>query len=225
MRTVLILTICFCTAQPLLCQQAEHDNAVSEKYAVTLIPAFFPYDKMGLQPGLQFRISNHFALMSEVAFPIVFTPQHEAGIYDQTQFLRATTELKYFRAKSPKGRFTSFQIGYSKRQFVDKDSGWYHDEGDTALTGYSSLSIKSPVFFCTVKMGGEMFQWKKVFMDFFMGLGVRVIPTKYDIEGAYVKGLWTPPKEFVLVPEPAWNYNKTCMRLHVSLGFRIGWKF
>ncbi|MGZ3854433.1 MAG: hypothetical protein ACXVBX_16685 [Flavisolibacter sp.] len=227
MRTDLLFIVCLCIAQTLYCQQTEpQKNVVSEKYAVTLVPAFFPYDKMGLQPGFQFRISDHFALMNEVAFPIVISPKHEVGIYNETQFLRASTELKFFRAKSPHGRFTSFQLGYGKRHFVDKDSGWYHNEGDTVLTGYSSLSISSPVFFCDLKMGGEMFQWKKVFMDFFIGVGLRVIPTKYDVEGAYPRGIWTPPKEFLLFgPDPAWEYNKTIIKPHFSLGFRIGRKF
>ena len=227
MRTSLLFIACSCITQSLFSQNTGTErNVVPEKYAVTLVPAFFPYDKMGLQPGFQFRISDHFALMNEVAFPIVLSPKHERDIYDETQFLRASTELKFFRGKSPQGRFTSFQIGYGKRRFVNKDSGWYHGEGDSVLTGYSSLSIKSPVFFCDIKMGGEMFQWKKVFMDFFIGVGLRVMPTKYEVEGAYPRGLWTPPKEFFLFgPDPAWEFNKTIIKPQVSFGFRIGRKF
>jgi hypothetical protein len=227
MKTVLLFVFCFCITQCVLSQNSKvQKNIVAEKYAVTLMPAFFPYDKMGLQPGFQFKIGNHFALMNEIAFPIVIAPKYQGGNYDKTHFLRASSELKFFRAKSPEGRFTSFQLGYIKRSFIDNDSGWYHHEEDTTLTGYSSLSIKSPVFFCALKMGGEMFQWKKVFMDFFIGIGIRIIPTKYDAEGTYIRGRWNPPREFVLfAPKPAWEYDKTSITPHFSLGFRIGRKF
>lgn len=228
MKTALLFTFCLSLMQCVLSQDNSIEkNTVSEKYALTLTPAFFPYDKMGLQPGFQFKVGNHIALMNEIAFPIVMASKYRGGNYDKTEFLRVSSELKFFREKSPEGRFSSLQLGYIKRSFIDDDSGWYHSNGDTIVTGYTDLRIKSPVFFCTIKMGGEMIQWKKVFMDFFIGLGIRFIPTKYNAAGSYVKGPWSPPVDSFawLVPGSSWQYNQTLVRPHLSLGFRIGRKF
>ena len=228
MRITLLLAFCIGLTQCVLSQNNDIEkNVVSEKYAVTLTPAFFPYVTMGIQPGFQFKIGNRFALMNEIAIPVVISDNNLRGNYDKTQFFRVASELKLFRAKSPEGRFSSIQFGFIKRRFEDIDSGWYHKGIDTVLTGYSNLVIKSPVFFCNLKIGGEVVEWKKVFMDFFIGVGIRITSTKYDADGAYIFGRWFPPTESFawLVPGSSWQYNGTVIRPHLSLGFRIGGKF
>lgn len=147
--------------------------------------------------------------------------------YQKVKFLRVTTELKYYPKRSLKGRFYSLQLGYVKRNFTDKDSGRYHNPNVMDEIGYSKLEIKSPVFFSSVKWGREVAEWKTVFADCFLGLGIRIIPTEYHSEGAYTIGPWSSPKDNFawMVPTPSWRYNKTSIRPHFSMGIRIGRKF
>jgi len=200
-------------------------NIVSGKYAVTLMPAFFPYNKMGLQAGFQFKIRNMFAFMNEIAFPITKASEN-GGVYQKMQILKFTTDFKYYPKESIQGRFYSLQLGYIQRNFADKDSGIYHNPGAFNETGYSRLTIKSPAYFFALKWGRELVELRKTFLDCFLGMGIRIIPTKYEVEGIYITGQSEPRDNIAwMVPIPAWEYDKTIVRPHISVGLRIGRKF
>lgn len=200
-------------------------NIGGEKYAVTLAPAFFPFNRIGLQPGFQFRLNDSWAVITEFSVPV--TKSSDKGDnYQKMQLIKLASELKYY-PKKLSDRFYSIQIGYMQRNFIDSDSGKYHNPGAINEIGYSRLTIKSPVYFFAIKCGSEEVQWRKVFLDCFLGVGVRIIPTKYNSEGAYVAGQWDPPVDNIawMAPIAAWEYDKTCIRPHFTLGFRIGGKF
>lgn len=227
MRTVLSLLFCFCIGNVIYSQtNLAETNTVGQKYALTLMPAFFPTDKAGLQPGFQFKLANHWSLMTEVSIPLVTITKNNESKYERTHFLKIASELKYYPEKSVLGRFYSLQLGYSERNFTDKDSGWYHLVNANDWIGYRSLNIKSPVFFADLKWGREMVQWKKTFMDLFWGVGIRIIPTVYDTKGKYIAGQWSPPKDNFgwFIPSSSWKYDETLIRPHFAFGFRLGRK-
>ena len=171
---------------------------------------------VGFQPGFQFGIGSRSALITEIGFPLSGANNNN---FDKVRFLRITSEVKLYRQRFAAGRFFSFQLGYLKRSFQDKDSGSFHNIGDTIETGYSSLKIKSPVFFGLVKLGREVVEWNKLFMDCFVGAGVRISPTKYETNGDYIRGPYFTPKDNMgaFIPIPSWKYNKTTIRPHLLL--------
>lgn len=197
---------------------------INQKYAVTVAPVFFPIRAFGIQPGFQFKISDQYAFISEIGIRIGHSKNSD---YDKTSFLKFTTELKYFPKHSIPGRFYSLQFGYIKRNFFDNDSGSYHTPGSPDLIGYQSLKIKSPVFFTCFKIGREVVEWKKAFMDVFIGLGLRWIPTEYNAAGAYSLGNYYQPRDifFSFIPISSWQYDKILLRPQISFGLRIGKRF
>jgi hypothetical protein len=191
-------------------------------HAVTFAPAIFPLSNIGLQAGFQFKVGEDFALLSEVAIPVSKT---KGGEYGKTSFYKFDSELKYYLTSFP-DRLISLQIARTGREFYDLDSGSYHPKNTQNLIGYGRLHIKSPVFFTDVKFGREM-MWNKMFLDTFLGFGIRVSHTKYYPEGAYTIGVWQPARDNYgwFAPTPSWKYDKTVVRPHLALGFRVGWRF
>ena len=228
MRTALLFAFGFSVTQCVLSQpdSVQHYNA-HNKYAVTLAPAFFAFGQIGLQPGFQFKIGDNYSLMTEIGFPVLQALEKSYS-FQEVQILKLTTELKYYPKKSLlHGRFYSLQLGYVHRNFIDEDSGTYHNPRTVNVIGYTRLTIKSPICLIALKWGRELVEWKKTFLDCFLGFGIRIIPTKYYTEGTYVVGQWHPPVDNMaaIIPIPAWEYDKTITRPHFSLGLRIGRKF
>ena len=227
MRTSLLMVFCFC----LLLNSSSQDSSsrsrlFEKKYAITVAPAVFPFDRIGILTGLQFRINNSWALLTEYGVP-VSKGSKDNDIYKQTQMQRFTSEIKYYPKDREPDRFFSLQAGYLHRKFVDPDSGTYHQPNAPNAIGYSRLTVKSPVYFLAVKWGSEAVDWNRVFLDCFFGIGVRIIPTKYFSEGTYNAGSWGRAIDNIawMAPVPAWEYDKTCIRPHFTIGFRIGGKF
>lgn len=194
-----------------------------KKYAITLTPAFFPVGRIGVQPAFQFKIKNRFALITEGGIPIRGDKDFQ---YKRTNFFKVATELKYYPVHALPGRFYSLQVGYIHRDFQDTDSGSYYASKTDKRVGYSNLKIKSPVFFTAIKIGREIVEWKRCFADVFLGLGVRVIPTKYQSENTYTIGPWTTPRDgFFELFGNSWEHDQGQIRLQFSVGVRIGKRF
>lgn len=225
MKTILLLVFGFLIAKSVCSQNDSSRSGLEDsKYAVTLMPALFPLGYAGLQPGFQFKIGNKLALLTEVGFVLLGDKKSQ---YDQTKFLKLASELKYYSSHAVPGRFYSLEVGFEKRNFADKDSGSYHNIEAVNRIGYSSLEIRSPLFFADIKWGREINEWRKVFVDVFFGLGVRIASTTYNTDGAYIIGPWDPPKDNFgwFIPASSWEYNKTIIRPHFAIGFRIGRNF
>ena len=227
MRTASFLISCSCILLHASSQWVSTNvNKSNNRYAISLAPVLFPFDRVGLQTGFQFRIKDSWAVLTEVGVP-VSKASEKADNYQQTAMLKLQSELKYYPANRDPDRFYSVQIGYMKRTFTDPDSGTYRYPGAGNVIGYSRLTVKSPVYFFALKWGSEAVEWKKVFLDCFFGLGIRVIPTSYDPVGLYSAGQPRIPIDNLawMAPTPAWEYNKTCIRPHLTIGFRVGGKF
>jgi hypothetical protein len=65
-----------------------------------------------------------------------------------------------------------------------------------------------------------------MFIDLFLGLGIRVIHTSYsdaDITGK--QPYWRPVDKILLTPDPAHWVNGTVVRPHFNTGFRLFLRF
>lgn len=224
MRKLLLLCLCFSTFVSTRAQLAVDQKTIKQgTYVITVAPSIFPLGRFGVQPGFQYKFNKHFAWVAEVGFPLV---KNNDQTWERAQFLKMQTELKWYPGLHPYGRFLALQAGFTHRRFEDADSGSYRNFNGQRI-GYSSLAIKSPVTFVDVKYGAEVVQMGHFFLDFFWGLGVRVINNDYQSAGEYTGGRWPEPADNwgLFVPTPSWQQDRRVVRPHVAIGFRVGRKF
>jgi hypothetical protein len=193
-------------------------DSIKYKYGATITPTAFPYSA-GIQPGFQFRMGRKINLISEAAF----SSAKNNIKYDRINVLKVVSELKYFRDKAFAGSYFSFQAGYISRKFISKDSGVYFK--DTAMVGYRSATIKSPVSFVAIKCGREI-NVHKIFVDFFLGIGVRYVQTSYNSQGPYQISHPRGVRDniFELLGQ-AWEQDRDYLKLHGTAGMRVGLRF
>jgi hypothetical protein len=87
---------------------------------------------------------------------------------------------------------------------------------------YSSAIIHSPVLSFAPKIGAEINLGRTIFIDAFIGLGVRILFNNYDARNvtpsiAFHKKEWGP--------DAAWRFDQTETRFHVPMGLRLGARF
>lgn len=186
-----------------------------KKLAVTAIPAVL--HRVVFQPGFQYTFNN-WAVLGEVAYVSA-----ERMGFDGGHWLRTQLELKRFWNKDDVRFYCSFQTAFSARRFVDADSGFYFTQGmlDTGAV-YSSAVIHSPVLSLAPKIGMETSLGKTVFLDAFIGFGVRILFNRYDARGV------TPTRTFhkrEWGPDAGWTYNQAVTRFHLPVGLRLGVRF
>jgi hypothetical protein len=192
---------------------------------ITITPALLPMGTIAVQPGFQFRINKKFSLLSEIAIPVAKNTQ---GDINEFSCYRVSSELKYYRKRSIRGRFIGFQLGFTYRKFADLDSGSYWGQSySKTSTGYSSAKIKSPLYFFNLKFGREIRHWDKLYLDYFLTIGLRFIPTKFDAKGEY--SIYDPyARRGTCMPfsnwDPAWENPGNYWRPNAGVGIRLGWK-
>jgi hypothetical protein len=186
-----------------------------KKFAVTAAPAVL--HRVVFQPGFQYTFNN-WAVLGEVAYMSA-----ERMDFDRGHWLRAQAELKRFLNKDDARFYCSFQTAFSARKFIDDDSGFYFTQKvlDTGAA-YSSAVIHSPVLSFAPKIGLEASLGKTVFLDAFIGFGVRILFNRYNAKGVtptrvYHKREWGP--------DAAWRYNETVTTFHFPVGLRLGVRF
>jgi hypothetical protein len=194
-------------------------DSTKYKHAATITLTAFPYS-IGVQPGFQFRMGGNFDVLTEGAF----ASTKRAGDYNRLKIIKLVSELKYYSAKPFAGRYYSFQAGYISRRFTESDTGWYFK--DTATIGYSSAGIRSNISFVSLKLGREINPGAKVFLDFFVGLGVRYVQTSYDVSGRYSRMRPGGARDNIFeLFGNAWVYERNYFKLHGTAGVRIGLRF
>lgn len=208
--STLTLFVCFLIS---LCGSAQQKE---KKFAVTAAPALFS-NHVVFQPGFQYTF-NDWAVLGEVAYISAKKMNFDGG-----HWLRTQLELKRFLNKSEVRFYCSFQTAFGSRRFVDADSGFYftHHLLDTG-NKYSSAVIHSPILSFAPKIGFETSLFKPVFLDAFVGCGVRILFNRYDARGvtsttAFHKREWGP--------DAAWRYDETVATFHLPMGLRLGVRF
>lgn len=195
-----------------------------KKYAFTITPTLLPIGNVAVSPGFQFRVNSRYSLITEVAIPLTHIA---TGNYQEAHFFRVSTEIKYYLHKPLDGKFVGLKIGYASRRFLDKDSGKYrnHFFGDKEFL-YSSAKINSPFVFATAKWGREIIDWKKFYLDYFVGVGVKLITTAYDAENVSSSPVHITVKDPKIFKDwPSWEFDRNYVRINGSLGFRVGIRF
>lgn len=197
-----------------LCVSAQKKES---KFAVTAVPALFSTYHIVFQPGFQYTFNN-WAVLGEVAYMSA-----KKMDFDDGHWLRTQVELKRFLNKDDVKFYGSFQTAFSARKFVDADTGFYFTNHllDTGAT-YSSAVIHSPVLSFAPKIGMEASLGKAVFLDAFIGFGVRILFNRYDAKDvtptmAFHKREWGP--------DAAWEFNQTVATFHLPMGLRLGVRF
>ena len=206
-----ILALCSCLIIS-ICGDAQQKDM---KFSVTIAPAVL--HSVVFQPGFQYSFSN-WALLGEVSH--VSAKKMD---FDEGYWTRAQVELKRFLTRKDVKFYCSFQSAYSVRKFVDADSGFYFtDRQVDSGAVYSSAIIHSPVLSFAPKIGAEINLGRTIFIDAFIGLGVRTLFNNYDARNvtpsiAFHKKEWGP--------DAAWRFDQTETRFHVPMGLRLGARF
>lgn len=187
-----------------------------KRLAVTAVPTLFS-NHIVFQPGLQYTFNN-WAVLGEVGYMSA-----KKMDFDRGYWLRTQIEIKRFLSSGDARLYCSFQTGFSARRFVDADSGSYLTDHllDTGAV-YQSAVIYSPDLSFAPKIGLETALGKALFLDAFVGLGVRILFNHYDATGTIPSTL---PHKKEWGPDAAWEYNQTVSRFHIPVGLRLGFRF
>lgn len=189
------------------------------KLAVVVSPVLFVPVSVAVQGGLCFRLGNRLGLLTEAAFP-TFYPSNT--VYEKIRYWRAAVELRYrYRQKASSRRYLALQTSYLHRSLHDADQAFYYTK--TQTFSYANAVIRSPVLAAALKTGVELQAGKRIFVDAFLGLGLRFIITSYSTQGSLLTSL-EPERQTLLSFDDAWLYNYTLKRLHAAAGLRIGFR-
>jgi hypothetical protein len=95
-----------------------------------------------------------------------------------------------------------------------------------SITGYHKATINSPVLTSSLQLGTPFSFGNHFGMDIFMGLGMRIIFTKYsNVENASRQGYEMPRCKIFPAPDPAYSVNGTVKRFHFNFGIRFLYRF
>jgi hypothetical protein len=206
----------FWFAMLLACSFCANSQEKNKRFSISISPAFLT-DHIVIQPGFQYSF-NSWALLAEVTS---LSPEKMG--FDGGHWIRTQAEVKKFFSDRSDKWYVSMQTAYNFRQFTDNDSGFYFTQHiiDTGAT-YSSAVIHSPVLSFAPKIGIEGSLGKAVFVDAFIGFGVRILFNRYDARDvtpttAFHKREWGP--------DAARLYNQTVTSFHLPMGLRLGVRF
>ncbi len=194
-------------------------QAPPRRFSVVVSPALLVPVTVAAQAGLQCRLSKRSALLLEAAVP-TFQPDNTE--YESTRSLRTGFEFKYFfKEKAGAANYFSIQSNYLFRELINRNGGNYFTRTETFA--YGDAHISSPVLSMAIKRGVEIAAGKRLYVDAFGGIGLRMIFTEYDAKTALVTSS-EPPRPKVYDYDGAWRYNYTLTRLHATAGVRLGFR-
>lgn len=205
-------------------------KAQSQHWMVTYTPAIIqcPEWKIGVQPGIGYRFNSRWEAFMECAFPVSQTPD---SFTVSNKYIRIKPEVRYFLSSSQsdlKGYF-GIQLLYVTRSWNRTGSGSYFEgkKLNDSVINFSSAKIHSPVFAASFQTGVVLKCDDHFILDGFMGMGVRVINTRYTHVADPVKSgyLLTPKCGNAFSPPPAYNYSGIISRLQLNMGLRLLYVF
>ena len=202
--------------------------AQSSEWGVTFTPAIVHTTSYnaGVQLGGEYRFSNRLGLLTE--FTVAIKREPDAS-YPEQRFFRVKPELRYFISKRKKhaGPYAGLQLSYSSRSWKVMDGSYFEDEiyEDSAIT-FQSAFVRSPVISSSAQLGTLVKLGEHFCLDFFLGIGARVIHTTYSDVQNTGKFYSLPPKcKIMISPDPAWWVNGTITRVHFNTGIRFLYRF
>lgn len=174
----------------------------------------------GIQPGIQYQLGKRWAFLAEVGIRM---QKKEDSSYSNSRYLKLSAEAKYFLGKRRKymNMYVSGMMMYAKRNWNDLNTGVYQKRNDSLSYQYSSATVKSPIFVAGAKYGMEFRLGNKMMLEYFVGLGARVIATKYNAENIVPFFRSFPIDKIIPSPDPADWYNQTLVRPHFTAGIRL----
>jgi hypothetical protein len=203
-------------------------KAQQSKLGVSLTPAIVqtPWLKLGVQPGIEFRINDRLFLLTEITF---VTHGHNDSSSRNSKYFRIKPELRYTLCEPFPGFkiYGGLQVAYSYRKWDNLNEGCYNIKNEnTYKINYTKCSIKSPIFTSSLQVGALIPASKHFYFDFFMGLGVRTIFTDYyNVENASTDAYNTRVCKIFPSPDPAYWVNGTLSRFHSNIGLRFLYRF
>ena len=200
-----------------------------DKWAASLTGAIIPLPEFnaGIQPGIQYKLSDRFSLSTEITIRVGNKADKDSEAVDKKYF-RIQPELRYhFPFKKRKNNmYAGLRLSYAIRKFADVNKGFYSTQSPGGEEGYyyDKAKINSPVFTSSVQLGTIVSSQKKLSADVFMGIGARFITTKYTDIVNPVSGIRIRPTDG---PQfyASYSVNGSVTWLHVNAGLRLVYHF
>lgn len=198
-----------------------------------------PTPSFALQPGVEYRLSDRFYVLTDFAFPVI------------TLYRDSLSHRKYFRVKPEiryvfnpirqrrRGFFNWFlsntldvsnyigvQFSYSYRSFRDENGGRYYAQkrNDSIVVAFDNADIKSPVFTGSFQYGALYTIDDNFYLDVFAGVGFRTISSRYsNVTNPHVERYWARGNHNYFVK--AYMYPWSITRPHITGGVRLIYRF
>ncbi|MEO6069475.1 MAG: DUF3575 domain-containing protein [Chitinophagaceae bacterium] len=198
-------------------------EAVTKRLTIIAGPSLLtvPNTNLGLQTGLQYNFAR-WSVLSEIAFPLYIKDKEM-----HSRFIRFSSEIKRYLFERSFYRFyISLQAHVTESKyhsiyrdfFFDKNAPstiYYYDEADS----YSHIKVAA------IKTGHEIMIGSKFSLDLFYGIGLRQKIREFKNTTNLTSSLITAGNQ-----PPYYRYrrpvtvNKTETKLHITTGFRLGFK-
>lgn len=202
-------------------------TAQGSKWGVSFTPSLIqsPSIRYGVQPGVEYRINDRLALLAEFAFPV---GNSQDSSYGNSTYFRIKPELRYTFRKSRFGpdMYGGIQMSFVYRKWDDQNGGCYYEK-DAVNTqmSYDKASISSPIVTSSLQFG-IIYPLGKLHVDFFAGMGARMVLTNYsNVENSVGKPFNKAICKIIPVPDPAFWMNGTVARFHSNFGMRLLYRF
>lgn len=213
-RTIIFTFIIFCS------------NTARSQWAINFTPSLVNTHSahFGLQFGSQYMFNDKWDLVTEFTTAVGWKGDNPS--VTNQQYFRIKPELRYFvvKRKANTGGYIGLQLSYTFRNWKDIDGGNYFEEKlfeDSTIT-FQTASVRSPVYTSSVQAGSVIPLGQHFRLDLFMGIGVRIIDTKYsDLENKGKAFSQEPKCQILIAPDPAYLVNGTVTRPHFNLGIRL----
>lgn len=209
-----------------------HSSLKAQKPAgqwfATLTGAFVPLPEfnVGIQPGLGYRLSDRFSILTEVTIRLGNKADKDSEAVGK-QFFRVQPELRYHLSgkKRKQDTYAGFRCSYSIRKFADMNKGFYATEfpGDEGFY-YDYAKISSPVITTSLQFGSLFPAGKKISIDIFAGVGARFIKTEYSDIINPVAGI-RPHAPDGPAFYASYSYQDNITWLHLNGGLRFVYHF
>jgi len=201
---------------------------VRGEWAATLTGALIPISQpgLGIQPGISYRINDHYSILAEVAFRANKKDSKDSSELNK-QYLRIKSEVRYcFSAKGKRSHlYTGLQVSRASRKFINQNSYYYDNRSTDSGYYYSKASINSPVTTFSVQFGSIINFHDQIFsVDLFAGIGARFITTTIaDIENPVRSAVSRPADGPSFTP--SYSYAGNVIMFHLNGGLRLMWNF
>lgn len=216
----LILTLSFAKAQK--------EESRYHKWAGTFTGALIPLPEVniGIQPGIQYRISKKLLLLNEFTFRVGRKNAPDSSAFDK-QYFRIQPEFRYFLNSKKRSiePYLGIRLSYAFRKYFNIKGGHYLDKSsDDSATYYNSAIINSPVKTASLQFGLIFFVNRKFSADVFLGGGVRFIHSTFSEIKKPVRDRVGRPRDGLHFTSP-FNCNYPVTLFQINAGARIIYHF